>query len=141
MVVFGVIGIDTKKLHSCGDKREIHIAEHLTVDLISSTEKVVIADKDNIGFDKSPKIIARPYILLDSASVGEVAEMNHEVDTVPAVDVAHHIAEVGIVVMAVAYECHAQGVEIAALLFNLYDIVVVDVSFSVKPHLIGMVLK
>ena len=81
------------------------------------------------------------YIFLCCAAVGQVASVHNEVHIRMAVYVGNHVFCIAVPTVRVAYEGHCETFFVAAILFYSTYVVTVYVFFSVKPHVVWMVVK
>ena len=80
IIILCGIRVQTEKLHTASDKREIESAVHHLIRLIAGTQEVVVTDQGHEGIVQTVEDVARPLELVIGGSIRQVTTVNHEVD-------------------------------------------------------------
>lgn len=141
VVILSGIGVETNKFYPGSDEAEVEWTKHLLKHLFSGAEEVMIANKRHIRLAQFFKYGACPLKLSRGAAVCEIAAMYHEVYLRSRVDVSHHVFSTRQPVVGVAYECKHKCILAHAQLVYSRHVSYVNIIWSIKPHVIGMIVK
>ena len=141
VVVLHGVGVEGDELDAVEDETEVLGPEHPFVGLVARAQEVVVADEGKIGLGELAQLAPCPHKLLGGARLGEVAQMDYEVDAVAAVDIVYLVAQVGIVAVGVRDDRKAHGVSPLAGRLDLGDVGGIDVALATEVHVVGMYVE
>ena len=129
IVILCGIRVQTEKLHTASDKREIESTVHHLIRLIASSQEVVVTDQGHEGIVQTVEDVARPLELVIGGSIRQVTTVNHEVDITTLVQVCHLVFGISEPQVGIADKGHAEGL-LDVLLTMYVHIVRVYVEYT-----------
>ena len=112
----------------------------MAVDVGARAEAVVVSEQCDIGYAQSLKDVALNLEFACHPEVCQVAAVENEVDVVAGIDALYGRLCLVVPPLRVADEYEAYGLLSGCGGFNAFDVLRVDVAFSVHSRIIGMVV-
>ena len=141
IVVFHAVGIETDKKHTASNKIGVGRTEDTLMHTFARAQTIMVPEQGHPGLAQAKQNVALHLQFMRSAKVGQVTAMNHKVDILAAVDVAHRLLRLVIPALCVTDKSEADSVLALGLLRDARSRPGIDASFTAHLGIIGMCLE
>ena len=141
VVILPAVGVEAHKAHKAGREGKVLLSENDFIDFLARSEAIVIAYEGNTWFLELSKHVAHPDKFFCLAEIGEIAQVNYEINLMAGIYVAYNFARIIVAALGVAYNGKTNRVATLANGFYFAYVLFVEVRVAMYSPVIGVIFE
>lgn len=141
VVILPAVGVEAHKAHKARREGKVLLSENDFIDFLARSEAIVIAYEGNTWFLELSKHVAHPDKFFCLAEIGEIAQVNYEINLMAGIYVAYNFARIIVAALGVAYNGKTNRVATLANGFYFAYVLFVEVRVAMYSPVIGMIFE
>lgn len=135
------VGVEAHKAHKAGREGKVLLSENDFIDFLARSEAIVIAYEGNTWFLELSKHVAHPDKFFCLAEIGEIAQVNYEINLMAGIYVAYNFARIIVAALGVAYNGKTNRVATLTNGFYFAYVLFVEVRVAMYSPVIGVIFE